>query len=156
MPTIASPRSLRAELHHQRRVRGGGHAAGGEVHDRELAVFVHIAQQIDRHLKLLGSLEQLVVAQVLHAPAASAIFACSGVVTSIMTPPLSICARFLFSSYLFCSMVFVTPVPMISARLWPDTCAIVLQSAKSCKSKCSAEAGAFRSASPFFRSVREA
>ena len=33
--------------------------------------------------------------------ASSAIFACSGVVTSMMTPPLSICARFLFSSYLF-------------------------------------------------------
>ena len=35
-----------------------------------------------------------------HAPAASAIFACSGVVTSMITPPLSICARFLFNSCL--------------------------------------------------------
>ena len=33
-----------------------------------------------------------------QAPAASAIFACSGVVTSIITPPLSIWARFLFNS----------------------------------------------------------
>ena len=35
-----------------------------------------------------------------HAPAASAIFACSGVVTSMITPPLSICARLRFSSCL--------------------------------------------------------
>ena len=31
-----------------------------------------------------------------HAPASSAIFACSGVVTSIITPPLSICAKLRF------------------------------------------------------------
>ena len=34
-----------------------------------------------------------------HAPAASAILACSGVVTSMMTPPFSICASPLLSSY---------------------------------------------------------
>ena len=33
-----------------------------------------------------------------YGKAASAIFACSGVVTSIITPPLSIWARFLFNS----------------------------------------------------------
>ena len=32
------------------------------------------------------------------APAASAILACSGFWTSMMTPPLSICAKFLFNS----------------------------------------------------------
>ena len=32
-----------------------------------------------------------------HAPAASAIRACSGVVTSMITPPFSICARLRFN-----------------------------------------------------------
>ena len=40
-----------------------------------------------------------------HAPAASAIRACSGVVTSIITPPLSICAKLRFSSLLFSFIV---------------------------------------------------
>ena len=35
-----------------------------------------------------------------HAPASSAILACSGVVTSMMTPPFSICASSLLSPYL--------------------------------------------------------
>ena len=36
-----------------------------------------------------------------QAPASCAIFACSGVVTSIITPPFNICASSLFNSYLF-------------------------------------------------------
>ena len=40
-----------------------------------------------------------------HAPACSAILACSGVVTSIITPPLSICANSLFNWYLFSMMM---------------------------------------------------
>ena len=41
-----------------------------------------------------------------QAPAASAIRACSGVVTSIITPPLSICARLRFRVCLF-SFIFI-------------------------------------------------
>ena len=41
-----------------------------------------------------------------HAPASCAIFACSGVVTSIITPPLSIWARLRLSSARFCVMSF--------------------------------------------------
>lgn len=50
-----------------------------------------------------------------QAPASSAILACSGVVTSIMTPPLSIWASSLFSSYLLFSMVHspICPVGLI-------------------------------------------
>ena len=40
-----------------------------------------------------------------HAPAASAIFACSTLVTSIITPPFSICARLLFNSYFSISLL---------------------------------------------------
>ena len=41
-----------------------------------------------------------------HAPASCAIFACSGVVTSMITPPLSIWARLRLSSARFCVMSF--------------------------------------------------
>ncbi len=45
-----------------------------------------------------------------HAPAASAIFACSGVVTSMITPPLSICARLRFSSCLSGCSSFIAEI----------------------------------------------
>ncbi len=50
-----------------------------------------------------------------HAPASCAIFACSGVVTSMMTPPLSICARFLFSSFLLLAIASLSSknIPLI-------------------------------------------
>ena len=40
-----------------------------------------------------------------QAPASSAMRACSGVVTSMITPPFSIWARLRFNSCLFCSMI---------------------------------------------------
>lgn len=47
-----------------------------------------------------------------HAPAFSAILACYGVVTSIITPPFSICARLRFSSCLSSIFVFLlSPFP---------------------------------------------
>ena len=53
------------ELHHERRVGRGGHAAGGEVHDGELArASCTWRSRLQGHLQLLGRFEQLVVAQV--------------------------------------------------------------------------------------------
>ena len=56
-----------------------------------------------------------VILWVVIVVASSAILACSGVVTSIMTPPLSIWASSLFSSYLLFSMVHspICPVGLI-------------------------------------------
>ena len=51
-----------------------------------------------------GTLSNAITAQ---APASSAIFACSGFVTSIITPPFNISAKFLFKLYL--SFILIPP-----------------------------------------------
>lgn len=153
----AHEHALGPQLHHQGGICGGGHPSGGKVHHGQTAMVVDILHQLHGHLKLLGRLIQLVLAQALdpadlrvhgphvahgldhvagarlalgadhgrplgdaaqglpQAPASSAILACSGVVTSIMTPPLSIWASSLFSSYLLFSMVHspICPVGLI-------------------------------------------
>ncbi len=45
--------------HHQRRVGRGGDPAGGEHHDRELALLGHVADEVERRLQLLGGRRQL-------------------------------------------------------------------------------------------------
>src|SRR3954447_24802601 len=56
----ADEHALGAELHHQRGVRGRRDAAGGEQHDRELALLCDLLDQVVRRLQLLGGHEQLV------------------------------------------------------------------------------------------------
>ena len=53
-----------------------------------------------------------------HAPASSAILACSGVVTSMMTPPFSIWASSLFNPYLLLSVIVAPPAPSPDGPRW--------------------------------------
>src|SRR3954452_16444217 len=55
----ADEHALGAELHHQRGVGGGGDAAGGEVHDWELACFRDLADDVERGAQLLGGAGEL-------------------------------------------------------------------------------------------------
>ena len=48
--TGANEHALGAQVHHQGRVSGGGHAAGGEVDHGQTAVLLDIAQQLHGNL----------------------------------------------------------------------------------------------------------
>src|SRR5215472_1822146 len=67
-----------------------------------------------------------------HAPASSAISACSALVTSMMTPPFSISARPTFTRHtlLFIRSISFLPVPAISAAIiklvWPGLLLVLL------------------------------
>mmetsp|Transcript_34965 Transcript_34965/g.109908 ORF Transcript_34965/g.109908 Transcript_34965/m.109908 type:complete len:329 (-) Transcript_34965:79-1065(-) len=58
--------TVHAELHHEGGVGRGGHAAGGEVHHRELAGTGDLADEVIRGLDLLGKHEELVIVHGLH------------------------------------------------------------------------------------------
>ena len=55
----ADEHALGAELHHHRGVGGGGDAAGGEQHDRQLAQPGDLGDEVVRRAQLLGGHEQL-------------------------------------------------------------------------------------------------
>ena len=57
-----------------------------------------------------------------QAPASSAMRACSGVVTSMITPPFSIWARLRFNSCLFCSMILFSFYCLIFCLGWQRDC----------------------------------
>ena len=59
----ADEHAVGAELHHHRRVRGGGDAARDEQHDRELAGLGDLGDELVRRLQLLGGDVQLVLGQ---------------------------------------------------------------------------------------------
>ena len=80
----------------------------------------------------LDALDHLRVAHAAHATsgtdvggnalASSATLACSGVVTSMITPPFSIWARLRFNSCLFCSMILFSFYCLIFCLGWQRDC----------------------------------
>src|SRR3954447_6156944 len=60
--------ALRAELHHERGIRGGADPARHEVHDGELAVTGDVPDELVRRLEIASDDEQLVLAHRLESP----------------------------------------------------------------------------------------
>ena len=58
--------AFRAKFHHERGIGRCGNAAGGEIDDRQTSVVMHERHEVERRGKLLGRLEEFVLAQRRH------------------------------------------------------------------------------------------